>query len=91
MFLALTVLALAATLLWVIAILRHIVDTLGKVTFGVRAIARRTEPIGSLVEQINTDLGGVADALEALASESAPPTSDRRGGRVLSAAPRGAP
>lgn len=57
---------LASYLIRVIVILRHVVDTLGKVVFGVRAIALRTEPIGSVVTDLNANLGAVADALEAL-------------------------
>jgi hypothetical protein len=57
---------LAFYLIWVILILRRAVDTLGKVTFGVRAIAHRTEPIGPLVSDINANLNAVADALEGL-------------------------
>lgn len=58
--------ALAFYLIWVVFILRRLTDTLGKVVFGVASIAHRVEPIGPLVGEINGDLGGVADALEAL-------------------------
>lgn len=61
--------ALAFYLLWVVVILRRLVDTLGKVTFGVSAIAYRVAPIGSVVDDINGNLGAVADALEALVSD----------------------
>lgn len=61
--------ALAAFLLWVVAMLRHIDDTLGKVTFGVRAIAHRVEPVGPLVTEMNGDLTAVADALAQLAAK----------------------
>lgn len=54
-------------------ILRRIVDTLGKVTFGVRAIAARTEPIEPVVSGIAADLAAVADALQGLAAKVAPP------------------
>lgn len=63
---AVLVVALAAYLIWVVLILRHVVDTLGKVTFGVRAIAHRTEPVGPVVTEINTNLTAVAGALEGL-------------------------
>ncbi len=53
-------------------ILRRLTDTLGKVVFGVAAIAHRVEPVGGLVEQINGDLVAVADALEALAADLDP-------------------
>ncbi len=71
---AVLVLALAAYLIRVILILNHVNDTLGKVTFGVRAIAHRTEPVAAVVGAINADLGAVAGALEDLvASVSAVP------------------
>ena len=63
---AVLVLALAAYLARVVQILTHVNDTLGKVTFGVRAIAHQTEPIGPVVGDINANLGAVAGALEAL-------------------------
>ncbi|MBA3311618.1 MAG: hypothetical protein H0U28_16470 [Nocardioidaceae bacterium] len=58
--------ALAFYLIWVVFILRRLTDTLGKVVFGVDAIAHRVEPVGPLVGELNGDLGAVADALEAL-------------------------
>jgi len=57
---------LAFYLLWVVVILRRLIDTLGKVTFGVRAIANRVAPVGPVVADMNADLADVADALEAL-------------------------
>lgn len=63
---AVLVVALAAYLIWVVLILRHVVDTLGKVTFGVRAIAHRTEPVGPVVADVNANLTAVAGALEGL-------------------------
>jgi len=63
---AVLVLALAYYLLRVVLILRHVNDQLGKVTFGVRAIAHQTEPIGELVENMNSNLTAVAGALEDL-------------------------
>ncbi len=61
---AVLVVALVGYLLKVIGILNSVNDTLGKVTFGVRAIAHQTEPVGAIVTAINTDLGAVAGALE---------------------------
>lgn len=58
--------ALAFYLVWVVLLLRRIVDTLGKVVFGVRAIAHRTEPIGTILGEINGDLEAVAGAVEGL-------------------------
>ena len=63
---ALLVAALAFYLIRVVLILRAVVDTLGKITFGVRAIAHRTAPVGPILTEINGNLGAVADALEKL-------------------------
>ena len=73
----LLVAALAFYLLWVVVILRRLTDTLGKVQFGVESIAHRVEPVGQLVGEINGDLIGVADALEALAADLHPATASR--------------
>ena len=64
--------ALAFYLIWVVVILRDLTDTLGKVVFGVGAIAHRVQPVETLVGEINTDLVSVADALEALAADLDP-------------------
>jgi len=69
--------ALAFYLIWVVVILRRLTDTLGKVVFGVAAIAHRVEPVERLVGEINGDLVGVADALEALAADLDPQRSSR--------------
>ncbi len=66
----LLVAALAFYLTWVVLILRRVVDTLGKVTFGVRAIAHRTEPIKPVVDDINANLTAVAEALEGLVAKA---------------------
>ncbi len=67
----LLVAALAFYLIWVVRILHHAVDTLGKVTFGVRAIAHRTEPIAPVLADVNANLTAVAEALEGLVAEPA--------------------
>lgn len=69
--------ALAFYLLWVVAILRRLTDTLGKVVFGLRAIAHRVQPVEGLVGEINGDLGAVADAMEALAADLDPRRASR--------------
>jgi hypothetical protein len=69
--------ALAFYLLWVVVILRRLTDTLGKVVFGVSAIAHRVEPVEGIVGEINGDLIGVADALEALAADLDPQRAAR--------------
>lgn len=61
--------ALSVYLLWVVVILRHLTDTLGKVTFGVAAIAYRVTPVQSLVEGINGDLVAVAGELDSLCTD----------------------
>lgn len=70
---AVLVIALAAYLIWVVMILRHAVDTLGKVTFGVRAIAHRTEPVGPVLADVNANLTAVAEALEGLVASASSP------------------
>jgi len=69
--------ALAFYLLWVVLILRRLTDTLGKVVFGVAAIAHRVQPVEGLVGEMNGDLIGVADALEALAADLDPQRRSR--------------
>ena len=69
--------ALAFYLLWVVLILRRLTDTLGKVVFGVAAIAHRVQPVEGLVGAMNGDLIGVADALEALAADLDPQRRSR--------------
>lgn len=66
---ALLVAALAFYLTWVVLILRHLTHTLGKVEFGVRAIAHRTAPLGPVLADVNANLTAVADALEELAED----------------------
>lgn len=63
--------ALAFYLIRVIMVLRAVNDSLGKITFGVRAIAHRTAPLGELLTPVRDDLLAVADAVEgAVASVS---------------------
>lgn len=61
--------AVAVYLVRVVLILRRAIDTLGKVLFGVSAIAHRLEPVTPLVTQVNTDLVAVADALEGIVAK----------------------
>jgi hypothetical protein len=58
--------ALAVYLIRVVLILRRAIDTLGKILFGVSAIAHRLEPVNPLVAEINGDLDAVAGALEGI-------------------------
>jgi len=69
--------ALAFYLLWVVVILRRLTDSLGKVVFGVAAIAHRVQPVESIVGEINGDLTDVADALEALVADLDPRRASR--------------
>ncbi len=61
--------ALAFYLVRVVIVLRQINDTLGKVIFGVRAIAHRTAPLGELLTPVKTDLEAVADTLDAVVAD----------------------
>jgi hypothetical protein len=64
--------ALALYLIRVALMLRTVIDTLGKVTFGVRAIALRTEPIEELLTGIHEDVAAMDQALtDLLASKGA--------------------
>lgn len=63
---AVLVLALAGYLIGVIRALASLRDTLGKVTFGLRAIAHRTEPVGSIVAAIEEDTRAIDQALTGL-------------------------
>lgn len=63
---ALTVLVLAAYLIRIAYILYKVNFTLGTIIAGLRAIALQTEPLGPVMEEINTDLAGVQAALEGL-------------------------
>lgn len=66
---AILILAVAAYLIRVIMILTHVNDQLGKITFGVRAIAHQTKPINELTESMNANLGAVSGALGALVDD----------------------
>jgi uncharacterized protein YoxC len=63
---ALTIVVLAAYLIRVALILKHVSFTLGTIVAGVRAIANQTEPLGQVVNDINQELDGLRAALEAL-------------------------
>ncbi len=63
--------ALAFYLTRVVIVLRAVNDSLGKITFGVRSIAHRTEPLAELLTPVKTDLEAVADTLDAVAASLA--------------------
>ncbi len=60
--------ALAYYLIRVVIILHKVNDSLGKITFGVRAIAHRTEPLGELLTPIKSDLEDLAGTLDTVAA-----------------------
>jgi hypothetical protein len=59
----LIVVALAAFLLTILVQLRRILFTLGTVNVGLRAIARRVQPLEPILAEVNTDLTAVRDGL----------------------------
>jgi uncharacterized protein YoxC len=63
------ILAIAAYLVRVIMVLRHVNDQLGKITFGVRAIAHQTKPINELTESMEANLGAISGALGDLVAD----------------------
>lgn len=63
------ILAIAGYLVRVILVLRHVNDQLGKITFGVRAIAHQTKPINDLTESMTANLGAVSSALGDLVTD----------------------
>jgi uncharacterized protein YoxC len=63
--------ALAYYLIRVVMVLREVNDSLGKITFGLRAIAHRTAPLGELLTPVKVDLEAVADTLESVPTELA--------------------
>ena len=67
--------ALALYLIRLAVLLRSVIDTLGKVNFGVRAIAHRTEPVNELVAGIGEDVATMEQALTALLESK---TTERR-------------
>lgn len=58
--------ALALYLIRVSVMLARVIDTLGKITFGVRAIAHRTEPVGEVLTGIAEDVATMEAALTGL-------------------------
>jgi uncharacterized protein YoxC len=65
----LLVVVLAGYLIAIAARLRNISSTLGKVTFGVRAIEKQTESIGPRLRDVNGALEQVAAALGEVAGD----------------------
>ncbi|CAN5689236.1 hypothetical protein BH24ACT26_BH24ACT26_02570 [soil metagenome] len=65
----LIVAALAVYLITIALSLRKTLFTLGTVNVGLRAIAARVEPLEPILVEINSDLGGVRDALVGVLSK----------------------
>lgn len=63
------ILAIAAYLVRVIMVLNHVNDQLGKITFGVRAIAHQTKPVNELTESMGANLGAISGALGDLVAD----------------------
>ena len=74
------VLALAFYLIRIALMLRAVIDTLGKITFGVRAIAHRTAPVNEVVGEIKTDVvaneKALTDLLESRAASAPSPSEE---------------
>jgi hypothetical protein len=62
----LTVLVLAAYLISIALVLRRVDAKLHEVTAGLHLVTERTKPVGSIVGDINNDLGRVDSALQAV-------------------------
>jgi uncharacterized protein YoxC len=60
------VLALAFYLIRIAWTLRQVIDTLGKITFGVRAIAFQTRPVNEIAGEIHADVKAMEEALQTL-------------------------
>jgi hypothetical protein len=69
----LTVLVLAAYLINVARVLRRIDAKLRAVTAGLHLVTEKTEPVGSIVRDINNNLAGVDDALRAVLAKRSRP------------------
>jgi hypothetical protein len=63
---ALTVLVLAAYLISIARILARISAKLREVNTGLHVVTEKTEPVGSIVGDINSDLASADDALRAV-------------------------
>ena len=63
----LLVAVLAGYLIAIAETLRRVSATLGKITFGVRAIETQTQPLGPQLGEVNETLGQVAARLAAAA------------------------
>ncbi|MGH3549974.1 MAG: hypothetical protein ACRDQU_18070 [Pseudonocardiaceae bacterium] len=62
----LTILVLAAYLIGIARVLVRVNGQLREVTAGLHVVTQRTEPVGSIVSEINNDLAGVDKALKSV-------------------------
>ncbi|MGH3566998.1 MAG: hypothetical protein ACRDRH_13390 [Pseudonocardia sp.] len=69
----LTVLVLAAYLIYVALVLRRVDGRLSAITAGVESITYKAELAGPIVREINKDLTGVNNALQAVLTKKRPP------------------
>ena len=76
---------LAGYLIAIAATLRKVSATLAKISFGVRAIEKQTEPLGPVLRDVNESLEQVAELL------GIPPARERIGERTVEAVEHGAP
>ncbi len=67
---ALTVAALAIYLIRIVFILRHVNFTLGTIIAAIHAIANQTQPLGAVMNDINTDLDNVRRSLEEVVAKA---------------------
>lgn len=73
----LTVVVLAAYLIRVALILRRVSGKLSAVIAGVGSATEKTQPVGSIVREINKDLAGVDSALQGVLTKNRSPSSTR--------------
>ena len=88
-----TVAVLAASLVRVALLLKHVNFTLGTVIAGVRAIELATQPINPVLGDIATDLAATQQALDNLLASKAAKAqkAPARSGAPARSAPRAAP
>lgn len=70
----LIVVALALVLITILVLLRSTLFTLGTVNVGLRAIARRVEPLQPVLADINTELDAVQRELSTTLTEQRTPS-----------------
>jgi len=69
----LTVLVLAAYLIYVALVLRRVDGRLSAIAAGIESITYKAEVAGPVVREINKDLTGVNNALQAVLTKKRPP------------------